>query len=74
MTEQSQQQSDDDADRLFLTFSAEDLGLIVVSIIKGVERSIAIRAMPHYTQEQHHEYEAFYDQLRDAIDWAWYQK
>jgi hypothetical protein len=72
MDEQDEKQ--DEGDRLFLTFSAEDLGLIVVLIIKGVERSLAVRAMPHYTEEQHDEYEAFYDQLRDAIDWAWYQK
>jgi hypothetical protein len=67
-------EQDDERDRLFLTFSAEDLGLIVVSIIKGIERNIAIRAMPHYSQEQHEVYKAFYDQLREAIDWAWYEK
>jgi hypothetical protein len=72
MTEHHEEQ--DEGDRLFLTFSAEDLGLIVVSIIKGIERSTAIRAMPHYREEQHREYEAFYDQLREAIDWAWYGK
>ncbi len=72
MTEHSEQQ--EDSDRLFLTFSAEDLGLIVVSIIKGVERSIAVRAMPHYSEEQHHACEEFYEQLKEAIDWAWYGK
>jgi hypothetical protein len=70
MTEQEPEQ--DESDRLFVTFSAEELGQIVVLIIKGIDRSIAVRAMPRYSQEQHREYTAFYEQLKDAIDWAWY--
>jgi hypothetical protein len=67
-------ENQDESDRLFLTFSAEELGTIVVLIIKGIDRSIAIRAMPRYSQEQHKVYEEFYEQLREAIDWAWYGK
>ncbi len=58
-------------DRLFLTFSAEEIGKIAVMIIKGVERREAIRAIPRYTREQHKEYAAFYDGLKDAIEMAW---
>jgi hypothetical protein len=67
-------EQEDEHDRLFLTFSAEELGTIVVLIIRGIERSIAIRAMPRYTQEMHREYSAVYEQLKEAIDWAWYGK
>jgi hypothetical protein len=61
----------DESDRLFLTFTAEEIGKIVVTIIKGVERRTAIRAMPRYTREQYKVYAAFYDGLKEAIDWAW---
>jgi hypothetical protein len=72
MEEQPEKQ--DESDRLFVTFSAEEIGKIVVSIIRGVERKEAIRAMPRYTREQHRVYAAFYEQLKEAIDWAWRQK
>jgi hypothetical protein len=62
---------EEDSDRLFLTFSAEELGKIVVAIIRGVERREAIRAMPRYTREQYKVYAAFFDGLKEAIDWAW---
>jgi hypothetical protein len=67
-------EQEEESDRLFLTFSAEELGTIVVLIIKGVDKSIAVRAMPRYTSEQHQEYQAFFEQLQEAIDWAWYGK
>jgi hypothetical protein len=54
MDEQPEKQ--DETDRLFLTFSAEEIGRIVVAIIRGVERKAAIRAMPRYTKEQHKVY------------------
>lgn len=69
MEEQPEKQ--DESDRLFVTFTAEEIGKIVVAIIKGVERRAAIRAMPRYTREQHSVYSAFYDGLKEAIDWAW---
>jgi hypothetical protein len=37
-------------DRLYLTFSAEEIGNIAVMIIKGIERRDAIRAIPRYTE------------------------
>jgi len=58
-------------DRLFLTFSAEEIGKIVVAIIRGVERREAIRAMPRYTEEQHTVYATFTSNSKEAIDWAW---
>jgi hypothetical protein len=69
MDEQPEKQ--DETDRLFVTFSAEEIGRIVVSIIRGVERKAAIQAMPRYTKEQYRIYAAFYEQLKEAIDWAW---
>jgi hypothetical protein len=60
----------DTTDALFLTLSAEEIGKVAVLIIKGVERSQAIRAMPRYTRKQHKEYAAFYDQLREAMERA----
>ncbi len=42
MEEQTEKQ--DENGRLFVTFTAEEIGKIVVSIIKGVERRAAIRA------------------------------
>jgi hypothetical protein len=57
----------DETDRLFLTFSAEEIGRIVVAIIRCVERKAAIRAMPRYTREQHRVYAAFYDQLHEVL-------
>jgi hypothetical protein len=69
MEEQTEKQ--DETDRLFLTFSAEEIGRVVVSIIRDVERKAVIRAMPRYTKEQYKVYAAFYDQLKEAIDWAW---
>lgn len=73
MEEQTEKQDEkqDGTDRLFVTFSAEEIGQIVVAIIRGVERTAAIQAMPRYTKEQHTVYAAFYDQLKEAIDWAW---
>jgi hypothetical protein len=62
---------DDETDRLFVTFTAEEIARIVVSIIKGVERKTAIRAMPRYTKENYKVYATFYDDLKEAIDWAW---
>ena len=61
--------SEADTDALFLTLTAEEVGRITVMIIKGVERDIAIRAMPHYSDKKREEYEALYDQLREAIEW-----
>ncbi len=55
-------------DRLYLTFSAEEIGKIAVMIIKRVERREAIRSMPRYTRVQHREFAAFYDQLREVIE------
>ncbi len=69
MEEQTEKQ--DENGRLFVTFTAEEIGKIVVSIIKGVERRAAIRAIPRYTREQYKVYAAFYEQLKEAIDWAW---
>ncbi len=60
-----------DTDAIFLTFSAEEIGRIAVMIIKGVPRNEAIRTIPRYTREQHKEYAAFYDGLKDAIEMAW---
>jgi hypothetical protein len=64
-------EQEDEADRLFITFTAEEVALIVVAIIKGVERKVAISTMPRYSWKQHRVYAAFYDQMKDAIDWAW---
>jgi len=72
MTEQDNEQ--DRTDAIFITFSAEEIGKIAVMVIKGVERKEAIRAIPRYTKEQHNVYAGFYEQLKDAIDWAWYGK
>ncbi len=58
-------------DRLFLTFSAEEIGMVAVMIIKGIERSEAIKSMPRYTKEQHSVYSAFYEQFKEALDRAW---
>jgi hypothetical protein len=69
MEEQTEKQ--DEGDRLFVTFTAEEIAQIVVIIIKGVEHKAAIRAMPRYSKEQHKLYSAFYDDLKEAIDWAW---
>jgi hypothetical protein len=69
-----QPEKQDETDRLFVTFSAEEIGKIVVSIIRGVERKAAIRAMPRYSKEQYKVYAAFYDQLKEAIDWAWQER
>jgi hypothetical protein len=55
-------------DHLFLTLSAEEMGKVVVAIIKGVERSEAIRTMPRYTKERHAVFAMFYDQLKEVID------
>jgi hypothetical protein len=52
---------DDETDRLFVTFTAEEVALIVVAIIKGVERKVAISTMPRYSWKQHRLYAAFYD-------------
>ena len=60
-------EQEEERDRLFLTFSAEEVGEIAVMIIKGVERSEAIKSMPRYTPEQHRVYSAFFDQLREVI-------
>jgi hypothetical protein len=68
---EKQHEEQDESDRLFVTFTAEEIGQLVVSIIKGVERKAAIRAMPRYTKEQYKVYAAFFDQLKEAIDWAW---
>ena len=67
---ETQPEKPDDGDRLFVTFTAEAIGKIVVSIIRDVERKAAIRAMPRYSKEQYKVYAAFYDQLKEAIDWA----
>ena len=64
-------EQEDETDRLFVTFTAEEVALIVVAIIKGVDRKVAISTMPRYDWKQHRLYAAFYDQLKDAIDWAW---
>jgi hypothetical protein len=66
--------SEEETDRLFVTFSAEELARIVVSIIKGVERDEAIRAMPRYTKEQHGAYRAFYEQLKEGIEITWQEE
>jgi hypothetical protein len=63
--------SEEQSDRLFVTFTAEEIGRIVVAIIKGVERYEAIRAMPRYSPEQYEAYAAFYDQLKEGIEITW---
>jgi hypothetical protein len=63
--------SEDERDRLFVTFSAEEVAPIVVAIIKGVERREVIRGMPRYNAEQHAAYAAFYEQLKEGIDISW---
>jgi hypothetical protein len=75
MLTQNQKQNDEDGnDRLYLTFSAEEVGKIAVSILRGIERKEAVHAMLRYTKEQYKVYAAFYDQLKEAIDWAWKEK
>ena len=69
MDEQPEKQ--DETERLFVTFSAEEIAQLVAAIIRGVERKAAIRAIPRYTKAQHKVYAAFYEQLKEAIDWAW---
>ena len=64
-------EQEEESDRLFLTFSAEEIGEIAVAIIKGVERSEAIKAMPRYSREQHKVYAAFYEQFKESLDRAW---
>ena len=68
---ETQPEKQDDGDRLFVTFTAEEIAKIVVSIIRGVERTAAIQAMPRYSKEQHAVYATFFDDLHEAIDWAW---
>jgi hypothetical protein len=63
----SPQVSKQATDKLFLTFSAEELGKVAALIIKGVERKEAIRSMPRYTRKQHKEFAQFYDELKRSI-------
>jgi hypothetical protein len=63
--------SEEESDRLFVSFSVEEIARIVVMIIKGVERREVIRGMPRYTVEQHGLYAAFYEQLKEGIDITW---
>jgi hypothetical protein len=53
---------------LFPTFTAEEIGKVAVSIIKGVERDEAIKAMPRYSPQQHKVYADFYNNLKAAIE------
>jgi hypothetical protein len=53
---------------LFLTFSAEEVGKIAVTIIKGTESDEAIRAMPRYSPQQHKAYAVFYDALKATLE------
>jgi hypothetical protein len=48
-------------------FTAEEVGRIAVSIIQGVERSKAIRAMPGYSRKQHRTFALFYDTLKAIL-------
>jgi hypothetical protein len=63
--------SEEQSDRLFVSFSAEEIARIVVAIIKGVDRRDIIRGMPRYSPEQYAVYSAFYDQLKEGIDITW---
>jgi hypothetical protein len=50
-----------------LQFSAEEVGRIAVSIVQGMERGKAIRAMPRYSRKQHKAFATYYDSLKAVL-------
>jgi hypothetical protein len=70
MVPENTHSDEDRTDAIYLTFSATEVGIIAMLIIRGVERRQAIRSMPRYTRRQYTEFSAFYDQLREAMEQA----
>ena len=70
MVAENTHRDEERADAVYLTFSAAEVGIIAMLIIRGVQRRQAIRTMPRYTRQKHREFAAFYDQLREAMELA----